>query len=193
MGLAKVSLKKREEKLYFIAIVPPSPIYEETLEQKVYFKTKYNSKASLNSPPHITLHMPFRWVEDDEQELIQHLKSFSADNFPVNIQLNNFSSFPPRVIFINVEISRELDSLQKNLHRYFKRQLNVFNANYKELPFHPHVTLAFRDLKKPNYLKAWDEFMSKSYQATFVAGKIALLKHSGSLWEVYQEFCLGQP
>src|SRR5688572_6583652 len=96
MGLAKVSFKKREEKLYFIAIVPPSPIYEETLQQKVYFKTKYNSKASLNSPPHITLHMPFRWVEDDEQELIQHLKLFSAENPPVNIQLNNFSSFPDR-------------------------------------------------------------------------------------------------
>jgi 2'-5' RNA ligase len=191
MDLAKVSLKKRQEKLYFIAIVPPSPIYEETLEQKLYFKTKYNSKASLNSPPHITLHMPFRWVEEEEQDLVEHLKSFSSENQPVNIQLNNFSSFPPRVIFVKVEVSQELENLQKNLHRYFKRQLNLFNANYKELPFHPHLTLAFRDLKKPNYAKAWEEFMEKNYQASFLAGKIALLKHSGAVWAVHQEFCLG--
>ena len=192
MGVGNLSLKKKEEKLYFIAIVPPSPIYEETLEQKAYFKSKYNSKASLNSPPHITLHMPFRWNEHDEEELSSHLKSFADENPPVTIQLKDFSSFPPRVIFINVVITPELENLQKNLQRYFKRQLNIFNANYKELPFHPHLTLAFRDLKKPNYQKAWEEFVSKNYQATFLASSLALLKHSGSVWEVHKEFTLRQ-
>jgi 2'-5' RNA ligase len=89
-----------------------------------------------------------------------------------------------------VEITNELERLQKNLERYFKRQLNLFNANYKELPFHPHVTLAFRDLKKPNYQKAWEEYVDKNYQATFLASKIALLKHSGAVWEIFQEFDL---
>jgi 2'-5' RNA ligase len=192
MSVGNLSLKRKEQKLYFIAIVPPPPIYEETLEQKAYFKSKYNSKASLNSPPHITLHMPFRWNENDEKELFSHLKNFADENPPVIIQLKDFSSFPPRVIFINVVITPELESLQKNLQRYFKRQLNIFNANYKELPFHPHLTLAFRDLKKPNYQKAWEEFMSKNYQATFLANTFALLKHSGSVWEVHKEFTLGQ-
>jgi 2'-5' RNA ligase len=191
MNVARLTLKKQQQKQYFMAIIPPSPIYEETLEQKLHFKTNYNSKASLNSPPHITLHMPFRWVEQDEEDLVSHLKSFADANSPVTIHFKNFSSFPPRVIFINVVITPELENLQKNLQRYFKRHLNLFNANYKELPFHPHLTLAFRDLKKPNYQKAWEEFVSKNYEATFLASKIALLKHSGSVWEVYQEFCLG--
>ena len=190
MKLGKALKKEKVEKLYFVAIVPPSPIYEEAFEQKVYFKTKYNSKASLNSPPHITLHMPFKWVEKNEDEIVSHLTTFAHENSSVAIKLNGFSSFPPRVIFINVEITTELERLQKNLTRYFKRQLNLFNANYKELPFHPHLTLAFRDLKKPNYQKAWEEFVSKNYQATFLASKIALLKHSGSVWEIFQEFDL---
>jgi 2'-5' RNA ligase len=190
MKLGKALKKEKVEKLYFVAIVPPSPIYEEAFEQKVYFKTKYNSKASLNSPPHITLHMPFKWVEKNEDEIVSHLTTFAHENASVTIKLNGFSSFPPRVIFINVEITAELERLQKNLTRYFKRQMNLFNANYKELPFHPHLTLAFRDLKKPNYQKAWEEFVSKNYQATFLASKIALLKHSGSVWEVFQEFDL---
>ena len=190
MKSGKESKKEKVEKLYFVAIVPPSPIYEEAFEQKVYFKTKYNSKASLNSPPHITLHMPFRWMEKNEDELVSHLSAFALENLSVSINLNGFSSFPPRVIFINVEITAELERLQKNLQRYFKRQLNLFNANYKELPFHPHLTLAFRDLKKPNYQKAWAEFVDKNYQASFLADKIALLKHTGSVWEVFQEFDL---
>lgn len=192
MKLGKELKKEKVEKLYFVAIVPPSPIYEEAFEQKVYFKTKYNSKASLNSPPHITLHMPFRWPEKNEDELISHLSTFAGENLSVLVQLNGFSSFPPRVIFINVEITAELERLQKNLQRYFKRQLNLFNANYKELPFHPHLTLAFRDLKKPNYQKAWEEFVGKNYQAAFLADKIALLKHSGSVWEVFQQFDLAK-
>jgi 2'-5' RNA ligase len=190
MRSAKASKKEKEERLYFLAIVPPSPVYEEAFEHKVYFKTKYNSKASLNSPPHITLHMPFRWIEKNEDELVQHLTEFVERNIPVTIQLNGFSSFPPRVIFMKVEITSELEKLQKNLERYFKRHLNLFNANYKELPFHPHLTLAFRDLKKPNYQKAWEEFVNKNYQATFIADKIALLKHSGTIWEVFREFKL---
>src|SRR5688572_30617805 len=104
-----------QEKLYFIAIVPPTPIYDEALEQKEYFKTHYNSKASLNSPPHITLHMPFRWKEKDENELAAKLDKFSLGTHPISIKLDNFSSFPPRVIFINVVMSRELEALQKNL------------------------------------------------------------------------------
>lgn len=179
-----------KEKLYFIAIIPPAPIYEEALEQKEYFKKHYNSKASLNSPPHITLHMPFKWRERDEEKLEQHLLEFSRNQTPVNIKLDNFSSFPPRVIFINVVLNPELGNLQKSLERYCKKSLNLFNSNYKELPFHPHLTVAFRDLKKPNYQRAWDEFKLKDFKAEFKADKLALLKHNGRVWEIHQEFNL---
>jgi 2'-5' RNA ligase len=188
MEVAKASRKRKADKLYFVAIVPPSPIYEEAFEQKVYFKTKYNSKASLNSPPHITLHMPFKWKESDEGDLETQLEAFTRGRSPLKVQLKGFSSFPPKVIFINVEISAELRTLQRDLERHFKRELNLFNAKYKDLAFHPHLTLAFRDLKKPNYQKAWEEFVGKNYEATFLADKVALLKHSGSVWEVFREF-----
>lgn len=183
-----VSPAKTKEKQYFIALIPPEPIYDEALEQKEYFKTHYNSKASLNSPPHITLHMPFRWNEDEEEWLMDQLKEFAKGIPPVAVRLKNFSSFPPRVIFINVELTNELEALQKNLQRYCKRALNLFNANYKELPFRPHLTVAFRDLKKPNYQRAWEEFKCKNFQAEFTADKVTLLKHSGRLWTIHQEF-----
>ena len=188
MEVAKASRNRRADKLYFIAIVPPSPIYEDAFEQKVYFKTKYNSKASLNSPPHITLHMPFKWKENDEGDFETQLDAFTRGRSPIKVQLKGFSSFPPKVIFINVEISAELRTLQRDLERHFKRELNLFNAKYKDLAFHPHLTLAFRDLKKPNFQKAWEEFVGKNYEATFLADKVALLKHSGTVWEVFREF-----
>jgi 2'-5' RNA ligase len=177
-------------KQYFIAFIPPSPVYEEALALKHYFKERYKSKAALNSPPHITVHMPFRWKEAREADLAQTLKRFVKDFDPIKICLDNFASFAPRVIFINVADSVTLIDFQKSIQRFFKKELNIFNANYREEPYHPHLTLAFRDLKKAAYKEAWEEFKSKEYKAEFMADRLSLLKHDGKRWNVHQEFSL---
>lgn len=185
-----MTIKVEKRKQYFIALIPPSPVYEEALELKEYFRDKYNSKAALNSPPHITLHMPFRWNEDKEKRLLTKLHEFAAQCDPIKVCLDNFSSFAPRVIFMNVTKSDALNELQQRLHRFFKRELDIFNANYQDRPFHPHLTLAFRDLRKSQYPLAWREFSDKEYKAEFMADKIALLKHNGKSWDVLKEFSL---
>jgi len=174
-------------RLYFLAIVPPSPLYEEALALKNHFKDHYNSKASLNSPPHITLHMPFRWREDREFDLVRRLMNFTFPVRPFRLQLENFGAFPPRVIFIDVQHSEPLFTLQQELLRYCKRELNLFNANYKDQPFHPHVTLAFRDLKKSLFAQAWDEFQSREFSGNFQVSEIQLLKHNGKTWDTFQQ------
>lgn len=175
---------------YFIAIIPPSPVFEEALQLKEYFRDTYKSKASLNSPPHVTLHMPFRWKEKKEQELIDSLVVFASRHNGFDLRLRNFSCFSPKVIFIDVETSPELTSLQLHLHRYSKEKLNLYNATYKEQPFYPHITLAFRDLKKPNFEKAWEEFKDKEFSADFRVEKLTLLKHNGKLWQALRDFPL---
>lgn len=182
---------KEKTKQYFIAIVPPSPVYDHAQELKNYFRDQYQSKASLNSPPHITLHMPFRWKEKKEQELIDALQTFTASFAPFNLELKNFSCFSPKVIFIDVGKNEVLTDLQQKLHRFSKRELNVFNADYKEQPFYPHITLAFRDLKKPAFAKAWEEFKDKEYTASFLVENITLLKHNSKVWQAFEKFNLG--
>ncbi len=180
----------KKPKQYFLAIIPPSPVFEEALALKNYFKERFNSKASLNSPPHITLHMPFRWREDKEHDLIDALNEFHSGLRPFDLQLLNFNSFPPRVIFIDVVANEHLSSLQKKLLRFCRKELNLFNADYKDQPFHPHLTLAFRDLKKSNFAEAWNEFSVRPFSATFEVHKFDLLKHNGKVWQPFQEINL---
>lgn len=183
-------IKQDHRKQYFVALIPPSPVYEDAQGLKEYFRDNYHSKAALNSPPHITLHMPFFWSERKEIKLITKLRDFARHCDPIKICLDNFSAFPPRVIFINVTESDALDQLQVRLHRFFKRELDIFNANYQDRPYHPHLTLAFRDLKKAEYHRAWEEFRTREYKAEFMADRIALLRHNGRKWEVLQDFLL---
>jgi 2'-5' RNA ligase len=184
MHLKKVITKQ----LYFIAIIPPSPVLEEAFELKNYFKEKYNSKALLNSPPHITLHMPFQWKEEKEKILIDKLSVFTKPFQSFEMKLVNINCFEPRVIFMDVIKSEVLEKLQKELQRFCKRELNLFNANYKELAYHPHITLAFRDLRKQHFTNAWNEFKEKKFERTFTAESISLLKHDGEKWNVLKNF-----
>lgn len=176
--------------LYFVAILLEEPYREVVHLLKLDFKERYNSKASLNSPPHITLHMPFQWREKGEGELIEKLSLFCSRQSAFTITFSNFGCFEPRVIFIDIEKSEQLDRLQRNLSSYCKQNLNLFNANYKELPFNPHITIAFRDLKKPAFYEAWREFKDKPFEGSFKASSITLLKHNGRLWEKFKDFYL---
>jgi 2'-5' RNA ligase len=177
-------------KEYFLAIVPPAPLFDEAQNLKLYMEKQYHSKAALRSPPHITLHMPFRWKEEKEATLVSKIKIFTDAAEPVKVCVDNFSAFPPRVIYMNVVNSEQLAKLQNDLRKYFKIALNIFNADYKDLPFHPHLTIAFRDLKKQAFAMAWEEFKTKEYKIEFIADSITLLKHDGKRWQVHHQFPL---
>ncbi len=185
------AMKADKRKLYFIAIVIPLPFGSEVTTIKQHFSDRYKSKAALRSPPHITLHMSFEWNEEKEARLVESLQKYSLTCSAVQIRFRNFGCFPPRVIFIEIEKSAQLDGMQNNLQRFCKQELNLFNANYKELPFHPHVTVAFRDLKKADFTKAWEEFASKKFEGEFTLQELSLLKHNGKSWDVLHQFPVG--
>lgn len=134
--------------------------------------------------------MPFQWKEEKEKMLVEKLSGFTTRFHSFEIKLLNFNCFPPRVIYIDVVKNDELEKLQNELQRFCKKELNLFNANYKEFAFHPHLTLAFRDLKKQQFLTAWEEFKEKKFEKTCRVEAISLLKHDSEKWNVLTEFAL---
>jgi len=172
---------------YFIAIIPPEPILSEIRTIKEYVSKHYNSHGALQSPAHITLHMPFVWDEEKEEKLLDCLTHFSFKN-TINITLNGFSSFEPRVVFIDVENDETLFLLQQKLVFHVKKNLSIFNQSDNSRGFHPHITIAFRDLKKQLFYKAWDEFKSQKFNTEFNCNEFALLKKGKLNWEIYKRF-----
>lgn len=178
-------------RLYFVAVIPDEQIYDQVHQIKLQVAEKYNSKAALKSPPHITLYMPFRWKEEKEDKLFETLKETTSHYKPFPVYLNNFGAFKPRAIFINVEENETLTALRKDIIRSFKRQLNIFDKGFEERPFRPHMTVAFRDLKKPDFRRAWEEeFKEKEFKGRFEVQQITLLKHNGKHWEQFKDFDL---
>ena len=175
------------EQRYFIAIIPPEPISSNVLQIKKEFADNYNSKGALRSPAHITLHMPFLWKEEKEAQLIETLAKFTFAS-QTKILLNNFGHFANRVIFIDVAKNPDLEDMQKQLVRHAKVYLQLFNQDESMRGFHPHMTVAFRDLRKQEFTKAWSEFQNRTFSAEFPLKDFSLLKHDGKQWNVFRTF-----
>ncbi len=182
------NIKNTSKKRFFIALIPPEDVQKEAIKIKEYFKQNYNSKAALKSPPHVTLQPPFEWDIEDLPKLIQQLHNFSESQQPFSMTLSGFSAFKPRVIYIDVVKTPELLSIQKQLMSNLESSLNIVHQVYKNRPFSPHLTVAFRDLTKKNFYQAWPEFEDKEIHFNFTMNKVTLLIHNGRKWEIYQEF-----
>ena len=180
-----------EANLYFIAIIPPEPILGECQRHKDYFFEKYNSKASLNSPPHVTLHMPFKLKEAKEGQLIDIMREALSHQSSFVLRLDGYDHFHQRVIYVRVDDSEPLTGLFLEIRKMMKLNFNIFNADYKNRGFNPHITLAFRDLKRESFKEAWPEFEKSVYKKSFEVQSLALLKHDGSQWQLLSEFQVG--
>lgn len=181
----------KNQKLYFVALIPPKQIYERTMKLKEEVAEKFDSRAALKSPPHITLHMPFGFKEEKEDKIYQVLKDYVEEQISFSIHQNGFGSFAPRTIFINVQQTSDLDQFRSDLVRKMRRELNLDNADYKDQPFHPHMTIAFRDLKKSRFQEAWNYYKDQEFLGDWECNQVALLKHNGQSWDVYRKYSVG--
>lgn len=172
---------------YFIAIIPPEPVLTAIEKIKKEISLKYNNKSALRSPAHITLHMPFEIKAEKEEMMVSKISEFDF-TIPFKIQLNNFSSFEPKVIFIDVVPNEILSVLQKELVYHIKSNLNIFNQYADKRAYHPHITIAFRDLKKSGFYLANEEYQSKTFNTEFQVSSFFLLKHTGKIWLPFKEF-----
>ena len=169
--------------MYFIAIVAPEEIDQQVLKWKNHFKENFGCLVALKSPAHITLIPPFWMHEELENELIQSIREFSKTKNKFELAVKDFAAFKPKVIFVDIVRSEALKRLYQSFHDFICMQ-NKFPVKKDERPFHPHITIAARDLYKKAFHEAWEVFSGKKYNASWIANGISLLRHNKKNWDV---------
>jgi 2'-5' RNA ligase len=173
-------------KKYFLAIVLPEPVLSEVEAVKRDLYEQFGLKGALRSPAHITLHRPFEWKEEKEKQLIEKLKSFDVGNSFL-LELKNYNCFVPRVIYVDVMQEPKLFYMQKELKYFAQKELGLLNEVNDMRGFHPHVTVAFRDLRKNKFNSIWETFEAREYHAKVEVQGFSLLKLNQK-WEVIENF-----
>jgi 2'-5' RNA ligase len=168
--------------LCFIGIVAPEDISNQVMEWKNYMLQHFGCRVALRSPAHITLVPPFSLNKEVEAKLETDIREFSSAREQFSIVLSNFSSFPPRVIFVDVEPSVHLTNLQKNIEAYVIDK--KYPVKQSTRPFHPHITIANRDLREKDYHKAFSHLRTIPFNAVFTATHIDVLKSKPEGWVI---------
>ena len=174
---------------YFIAIVPQGEIQEKATDIKLQLKEKFNLKYALKSPAHITLKMPFNWNESKESKLVELIAGFCDKRLPFELRLSGFDRFGKRVIFIKVKETPILEELQLQLSKYCKTELKLVEE-LSDRAYHPHMTLAFKDLKEIRFGEYWDFIKQQKFEANINVSDLALLKRTDGRWQVIQRIPL---
>lgn len=172
--------------LFFIALLPSQQIQKEVLAFKQYAASHFGSSRALRSPAHITLFSPFSWPLERLPELEVCLRQAAAQESAFELELKNFNCFPPRVIFVDVVPSPALHVLHRHVQQRLKDSLGLESEGRPD--FHPHLTVAFKDLKRSMFPEAWAYFASIQYERRFCANELALLEHRPEGWVVVGRF-----
>jgi len=168
--------------MYFIAIVLPGELNKKVLRWKNFMHKKFGCKVGLKSPAHITLIPPFWMHEEREQRLTADIDDISAYAHLFTIATKKFSAFKPRTIYVEVVENEKLKFLKAAIDKFFS------GADYKikteTRPFHPHITIATRDLHKKDFYEAWTLFETKKFMSEWEAHALSVLRHNSQNWEV---------
>lgn len=171
--------------MYYLAVVCPPDIDQKIEAYKQWLLSHFGCKAALKSPAHITLVAPF-WLEAGKEPLLLHqLQSLQTTVPPVETELHNFSHFGKKVLFVHVKENGTLARLQGAVEDHFAQQFREIKRDQR--PFHPHVTLATRDLAAGAFQQAWQRFSKEEFTARFTATKVTLLKLSPGKWNIIAE------
>ena len=167
--------------LYFVALLPDETIQHEVTDFKRQALERFGSGHALKSPPHITLVPPFQCPPHLQAALPVALAEAAAQLTPFPVYLRHFDHFGQRVIFVNVQPDSALLACQRAVANQFHQSAEV---QPDSRPFHPHMTVAFKDLKRSLFADAWRYFSGLSYERQFAAGALTLLRHTGQRWEI---------
>lgn len=170
--------------LFFIAILPDATIQQEVTAFKQQALTRFGSGHALKSPPHVTLIPPFRSNQTDFAVLHQ----FAVQQPPFTLRLNGFNHFDQRVIYVDVLPNQPLNRCQQSVADFCSGHFGITPENR---PFHPHMTVAFKDLRRSVFPEAWHYFSGLSYEREFQVKAITLLRHTGQQWVIQETFMLG--
>ncbi len=175
---------------YFLAIVPEGELQERVRKLKLDIKDRYQAKYALKSPAHITLKMPFVYNQAKEEKLIEKLEGFIGAYEPMTLTIQGVKTFGDRVIYLGVEAGENLYVFQKELRTFCKRELNLVEE-LSDRNYHPHMTVAFKDIKKPQFQNIVQFSSDLNVYGEMEISEIWLLKRLNSRWFLYKEIKVG--
>lgn len=100
------------------------------------------------------------------------------------LKLKGFGYFKNKetvVLYIGVEKNEILETMHHDLIVLLNQEFPFLKIR-NDRPFHPHLTIAHRDLAHKTFTKAWTDYQDKNFEEIGIVNRFALLQHNEKLW-----------
>ena len=168
--------------LYYIAAICPDTVNRQVQIFKQYMQDKYGSKAAQKSPAHLTIVPPFKAEEDIEKLLLDFVATYNFGLVPFDIRLNGFNHFDNKVLFVDVMHNDSLNAMVKDINTQFGTEFPSINFRTKP-DFHPHVTIATRDIPEHKFNEVWAYFQQQQIDAAYTCKELSVMKLGRGVWQ----------
>jgi 2'-5' RNA ligase len=173
--------------LYLTAILPPAQLSEQIDDIRKECAERFNVKAGLKPPVHITLYRPFFLEQKREAHLVKLLLPVT-DHVPFEQELENFNSFHMHTLFVRALKNPFLSSLQRSISSIMSRNKIDPREVKGNTLFNPHITIAYRDIPPEVFPLMWAEYRDRKFKRSFTIDGFTLLKHDRKKWNIFREF-----
>ena len=174
--------------LKLIALIIPEPLKTLVIEEQELIRDRWGPKHALRTPPHLTIIPPIEVSDEEITRLWTLAKEIANQTGPFEIEFNGYGAFKPRVVFINLQASSPLEHLYRNWRTSLERNMGHVLEKYPDRPYHPHLTLAHRDVDRVIFSEMWSYFKEKEIKANVTFDRFCILKHHAAGWSIEEEF-----
>lgn len=179
---------------YFIGILFSPALTDKVQAIKENFSLQYGPTHALKTMPHITLIPPFYIYPDIEKALIKEITAWAQKQEPFMLKLKGFGYFKNKgtaVLYIGVEKDEFLETMHHDLIIFLNREFPFLKIR-NDRPFHPHLTIAHRDLSLKTFTRAWPVYQHKKFEEKCRVTHFSLLHHNGKVWVPVNTFSIKQ-
>lgn len=177
-----------EQNLKLIAIIPPPEVYAEVRSLQEYIAHHWGPRHALRTPPHITIIPPIALNSAQTGWLFGMAYAMAGTLTPFQLELNGFDFFKPRVVYIRPIVSEPLQELHEIWQSALLSKMPHILDTYPQRPYHPHLTLAHKDVTRPQFDQMMLYFKNKPFHMHFTVDRFCILTHRDHGWEMEREY-----
>ena len=170
--------------LQLIAIVLPEPLFSFVRDQQNFIAEKWDCRHALRTPPHITIIPPLAITPEEINGLQEIAGEVAAKCNSFSLAVKGYGAFKPRVIFIKPELPPGLSDLYQNWRDALMKTFPHVLGKYPDKPYHPHITLAHRDVDRKQFDEMWNLYENKKIDISIEINQFCILGHGKNGWEI---------
>lgn len=160
---------------YLLVANPNSEVNSKVLAEKNQFAEYYKHRTVSKTQSHITI-ASFLAREVMEETIIRYTQRVCSQQASFNVELNNYSGFPPHTIYLRIQNPQPFKHLTKEL-KVISNYINSCSCPPVQFKTNPHLTIAQR-IPQSIFDRVLMEYSQKSFYENFMVNELVLLRRS---------------